>query len=61
MQKASVNGGGREIAELSRALHECRQNIDAGFERLESLSAEADAKRADFDAQMEQLDNQRPF
>ncbi|MBA2880418.1 ATP-binding cassette subfamily F protein 3 [Desulfosalsimonas propionicica] len=61
MQEASINGGGREIAELSRALHECRQNIDAGFERLESLSAKADAKRAEFDAQMEQLDNQRPF
>ncbi len=61
MQEASSNGGGGEIAELSRQLHECREKIDAGFERLEELSAEADARRADFDARLENLEAKRPF
>ncbi|MFP4159000.1 MAG: ABC-F family ATP-binding cassette domain-containing protein [Desulfobacterales bacterium] len=61
MQEASSNGGGGKIAELSRQLHECREKIDAGFERLEELSAEADARRADFDERLENLEARRPF
>ncbi|MFW6297525.1 MAG: ATP-binding cassette domain-containing protein [Desulfosalsimonas sp.] len=61
MQAAAGSGSGTEISELSRNLHECRENIDAAFELLEDLTSEADNRRADFDARLEELEARRPF
>lgn len=61
MQAAAGSGSGEEIAELSRAMNKCREKIDTGFERLEKLSAEADARREDFDTRLENLEARKPF
>ncbi|MFP3999686.1 MAG: ABC-F family ATP-binding cassette domain-containing protein, partial [Desulfobacterales bacterium] len=61
MQAAAGSGSGTKISELSRNLHECREKIDAAFELLEDLTSEADNRRADFDAHLEDLEARRPF
>ncbi|MFP4667220.1 MAG: ABC-F family ATP-binding cassette domain-containing protein [Desulfobacterales bacterium] len=57
IQNASGSGDGREIAELSRALHKCRENIDEEFDRLEELTEEAESMRAGFDARLKELES----
>ncbi|MGM0452109.1 MAG: ABC-F family ATP-binding cassette domain-containing protein [Thermodesulfobacteriota bacterium] len=61
MQAASNTGAGSKIAELSQAIHACQQNIDAAFDRLESLTAEAEQHRASFEDRLSELEAQRPF
>ncbi|MCF8024716.1 MAG: ATP-binding cassette domain-containing protein [Desulfobacteraceae bacterium] len=61
MQDAAGCSNGEEIAELSRALNKCREKIDDGFARLEELSAEAEARRADFDARLQDIEDRRPY
>lgn len=61
IQAATENGDGAAIAELSRAIHACREKIETAFSRLETLSAEADAKRAAFEARLESLEAGKPF
>ncbi|MBS3755904.1 MAG: ATP-binding cassette domain-containing protein [Desulfobacterales bacterium] len=61
IQAASGNGNGTEISRLSRQLHELGEKVDAGFADLEKLAADADAKRAEFDAQLEDLEARKPF
>ncbi|MFW6052298.1 MAG: ABC-F family ATP-binding cassette domain-containing protein [Desulfosalsimonas sp.] len=61
MQEVSGSGDGREIAELSRAIHECREKIDEEFARLEELSEQADSMRAGFEALLKVLEPGRQF
>ncbi|MCF8111377.1 MAG: ATP-binding cassette domain-containing protein [Desulfobacteraceae bacterium] len=61
MQEASGSGNGRKIAELSRAIHECRENIDKEFARLEELSETADSMRAGFEARLKAIESARQF
>jgi len=61
MQVASNKGNGSEIVELSRLIHNCQSRIDAAFDDLESVSAESEEKRAQFDAQLASLEARKPF
>ncbi len=61
MQTASNNGDGNKIVKLSQAIHDCQNRIDEAFENLESLTAEADQKRAEFDARLAELEAKKPF
>ncbi|MBS3809690.1 MAG: ABC transporter ATP-binding protein, partial [Desulfobacterales bacterium] len=61
IQAASGNKNGTEISRLSRQLNELRQKVDEGFADLERLSSNADARRAEFDAQLEELEARKPF
>jgi hypothetical protein len=46
----------RRIAELGARIHGGRGNIDTRFERLERLSGELEAARADFDRRLAELE-----
>ncbi len=61
MQAASNNGDGSKIVALSRDIHSCQSRIDSAFEELESVTTEAEQKRARFDAQLARLEDRKPF
>ncbi|MFP4532272.1 MAG: ATP-binding cassette domain-containing protein [Desulfobacterales bacterium] len=61
MQAASNNGDSAKIVELSREISKCQRRIDEDFETLESVTAEADQKRADFDNRLAELESRKPF
>jgi len=61
MQAASNAGDGKKIVELSQTIHSCQRRIDEAFEDLEAVTAEADQKRAAFDARLAELENRKPF
>ena len=56
MQKATARNDGPQIAKLARAIKECDQTIEAGFERLDGLNTELEATKARFDAQLAQIE-----
>ena len=53
---ASRQQDGRKIGKLSRAVHECREEIDRRYADLESLSHEFELLEAKFDQQLDNLD-----
>jgi ATP-binding cassette, subfamily F, member 3 len=53
---ASQSGRGADIAQLSQQLHACQGVIDRRFDELERLMAEHDALCAQFDREIEALD-----
>lgn len=57
MQKAAEDQDGPRIAELSRQLHACQTAIDELFQELEKITDEFDAKNADFDRRLSELDD----
>lgn len=61
MQEVTLCGDGRKIADLSQAIHDCQRRIDESFGKLEHTSTEADSLRAEFDARLSALDEQKPF
>jgi ATP-binding cassette subfamily F protein 3 len=54
---ASEQQNARRITELSRAIHKRQQQIDAAYEQLENASAQHDALAAEFEARLQELDN----
>jgi len=56
MQKAAEDQDGPRIAELSRQLHACQTAIDELFQELEKITDELDAKNAEFDRMLSELD-----
>jgi ATP-binding cassette, subfamily F, member 3 len=56
MIEASQNRNGDRIGEISRAIHACRTAIDESFEQLESLTETFDAKNAEFQKRLEELE-----
>ena len=55
MQLASQKQDGGQIAELSRALHECQAQIDRLFDELESATDEFERQSAVFQQQLDEL------
>lgn len=53
--EASKAKASAKIIELSKAIHELRQNEDAFLQELEPLLKEYEAKKAEFDKKMEEL------
>jgi ATP-binding cassette subfamily F protein 3 len=58
MLKASQQQDGVKIAELSRAIHSCKTNIDRLFNELEEVTALLDTQMAVFDQKLKQLEYQ---
>ncbi len=56
LQKASENGDGAGIAELSKSFHACQTAIDALYEDLENRTARLDEKGAAFDEELKKID-----
>lgn len=56
MQEASQGGAGKQIAELSRRLHGCQEQIDLLYTRLEDLAQTIDEKNAWFDQRLAEED-----
>ncbi len=56
MQKATARRDGQQIAKLARAIKECGQTIENGFERLDGLNTELEATKARFDAHLAQIE-----
>jgi ATP-binding cassette subfamily F protein 3 len=57
MQPAAQNQDGTKIAEISQAIHLCRQTIDDLFEKLEELTRDLETRKAEFDAHLQSLDS----
>jgi ATP-binding cassette subfamily F protein 3 len=57
MQQASRSQNGTEITEISQALHVCQQAIDRLFEQLENVTREIEARNAEFEVRLAQLDS----
>ena len=57
MQQASEDQDGVRIAELSRSIHACQAAIDELFKELEKVTNELDLKNAEFDRELEELDD----
>jgi ATP-binding cassette, subfamily F, member 3 len=58
MQKAAEDQDGPRIAELSRQLHACQTAIDELFQELEKITDELNAKNAEFDRMLTELDEE---
>ncbi|MBT8332610.1 MAG: ATP-binding cassette domain-containing protein [Deltaproteobacteria bacterium] len=56
MQQASQTQDGTQIAEISRAIHTCQQDIDGLYERLDNLTRELETRKAQFETRLAQLD-----
>ena len=54
--KASESRQGARVVEVSKEMHRTKKTIDGLFEELEKLTADHEAKRAGFDARMQELD-----
>jgi ATP-binding cassette subfamily F protein 3 len=59
MQQASQKQDGQRIAELSRAIHATQSAIDKCFDELEKITHELDSHNADFEKQLQALDNEQ--
>jgi len=57
MQKASENSDGLKIVEISQAIHTCDETINSLFEELEELTNSHEKLSADFDRQLEAVEN----
>ena len=55
MQLASQKQDGQQIAELSRAIHQCQAEIDRLFDELESATDEFEQHSAVFQKQLDEL------
>jgi ATP-binding cassette subfamily F protein 3 len=55
MQQASQKQDGQQIAELSRALHQCQAQIDRLFDELETATDEFERQSAVFQQQLDDL------
>ncbi len=56
LQTASETGDGTRIEELSRAMHTCRESVDALYEELDELTTRFEEERAVFERRLEELD-----
>lgn len=56
MVRASQDKDGQQIAELSPAIHKCRETIDALFNDLEELYTDKERVEAQIDAKLKALD-----
>ena len=56
MQEASLAGDGSQIAELSRAIHASQAAIDENFDELEKVTQQLDSLKAEFDGQLQALE-----
>ena len=56
MQEASQTQDGIRIADISQAIHSCRQDIDRLFEQLDDLTRELETREAEFETRLKQLD-----
>ena len=54
--KASESRQGARVVEVSKEMHRTKKTIDGLFEELEKLTADHEAKKAGFDARMQELD-----
>jgi ATP-binding cassette subfamily F protein 3 len=55
MQQAAQDQDGDRIVEISRTLHTCQQKIDRLFSELEQLSHDLEARKIEFENQLQQL------
>ena len=58
MQQAAQKQDGTKIAEISQAIHLGQQTIDRLFEQLEELTRDLEARNAEFDTRLQNLDSQ---
>ncbi len=56
IENASLSGDGDRIAELSRALHACRDDIDSMYEELDRITSEFEKKQEDFDRRLAEIE-----
>ena len=59
MQQASQKQDGQQIADLSRAIHATQSAIDKYFDELEKITHELERHNADFEKQLQALDNEQ--
>jgi hypothetical protein len=59
MQAASEAGDGQRIAELSRSIHGFEEDIERLFSKLERLTAERDARQAEYDERLAVLERRQ--
>jgi ATP-binding cassette subfamily F protein 3 len=59
MQQASQKQDVKRITELSRAIHANQSAIDKYFDELEKITHELDSHNADFEKQLQVLDNEQ--
>jgi ATP-binding cassette subfamily F protein 3 len=60
MQTAAMEQDARRIADLGPRMHMVQEGVDERFGRLERLSADLEARRADFDRQLAHLEAAGP-
>ena len=58
MQQVAQDQDGSRITEISQALHACQQTIDRLFAELEKLTRDLDARNAEFETRLNQLDSE---
>jgi len=58
MQQAAQDQDGSRITEISQALHASQQTIDRLFAELDDLTRDLDARNAEFDTRLNQLDSE---
>jgi ATP-binding cassette subfamily F protein 3 len=58
MQQAAQDQDGSRITEISQALHACQQTIDRLFAELEKLTRDLDARNAEFETRLNNLDSE---
>jgi len=56
MQKASLEGNGQRIGEISQELHRCQSIIDRAFDELEAVTQSHQEKKAVFDSRLAVLE-----
>jgi ATP-binding cassette subfamily F protein 3 len=56
MQQASQTQEGARIAKISQAIHTCQQTVDRLFEQLDDVTRELEAREAEFECQIKQID-----
>ncbi|HOO46306.1 MAG TPA: ATP-binding cassette domain-containing protein, partial [Deltaproteobacteria bacterium] len=57
MQDASENAHGQKIVEISQAIHVCDESINSLFEELEELTVRHEKLSAEFDRQLQAIEN----
>ena len=58
IEEASQNGDNSRIADLSKKIHSCERDIEAGFARLETASASYHEKKGSFEHRFDDLDRE---
>lgn len=60
MQDASGSGNGEKIAQISRSLHRCQEQVDSLYDQLETLMETYEQNAAVFEKELDDIDRQEP-